>query len=214
MALGADGGAGVRIALLVEGDTERAFVPHLREFLATRVAGRMPKIDPVPFDGPLPAGTKLRREVERLLTDGVRAADAVIALTDVYTGRHDFQDAADARAKMRLWVGPNQKFFPHAAQHDFEAWLLPYWDVVTRLAGSKAAPPGRHPEHVDLDRPPAMRIAEVFRTGTAHRHYIKPRDASKILAGQDLTVAAHACPELRAFLDTVLTLCGAGQLPP
>lgn len=202
----------MRIALLVEGQTEKAFLPHLRRFLEGRLAGHMPKIDPVPFDGRLSTGAKLRHEVERLLTDGARAADVVIALTDVYTGKNDFRDAADAKAKMRAWVGDNDRFVPHAAQHDFEAWLLPYWDVVARLAGSSAAPPGPRPEHVDLDRPPAQRLADVFRTGTAHRHYIKPRDASRILAGQDLLVAARACPELRALLDTILTRCGASAL--
>jgi hypothetical protein len=89
----------------------------------------MPKLDPVPYDGRIPTGHRLRRDVERLLMDRKHPADAVIALTDVYTGTdpREFQDAADAKEKMRSWAGASDRFFPHAAQHDFEAWLLPYW---------------------------------------------------------------------------------------
>jgi hypothetical protein len=88
----------VRIAILVEGGTEKAFFPVLREFLATRLAGRMPNLDPLPCDGRIPKDDKLRRLVANLL-HGKAAADAVIALTDVYTGWNDFNDAEDAKVK-------------------------------------------------------------------------------------------------------------------
>ncbi len=63
-------------------------------------------------------------------------------LTDVHTGKtRDFQNAEDAKSKMREWVGRNPKFFPHAAQYEFEAWLLPFWSTIQRLAcHNKAAP--------------------------------------------------------------------------
>ena len=78
--------------------------------------------------------------VENLLNTQGRA-DAVIALTDVYTGKGDFRDAADAKAKMRNWGGRNDRFYPHAAQHDFEACLLPYWSEIQKVAGhNKNAP--------------------------------------------------------------------------
>lgn len=105
----------VRIAILVEGATERAFMPKLREFLQVRVAQRaMPKLDPVPCDGRLPTGDKLRRIVEGLLS-GKNAADAVIALTDVYTGTREFANAQDAKNRMRAWVGENDRFHAHVA---------------------------------------------------------------------------------------------------
>lgn len=202
----------MRIALLVEGRTERAFLPHLRAFLEPRLRGRMPRIDPIPFDGRLPTGAKLRRIVDNALKDRPRAADIVIALTDVYTGTREFTDAADAKAKMRQWVGLEPRFFPHAAQHDFEAWLLPFWSAITRLAGSNATAPGPEAERVDHDKPPAHLLAEVFRTGTVGRRYVKPRDAGRILKDQDLAIAAQACPELQFFIDTILVQCGAEPL--
>jgi hypothetical protein len=205
----------MRIAIIVEGDTEKTFFPHLRNFLKTRLAGNMPKLDPLPYDGRIPTGDKLKGDVERLLNDRRQPADAVIALTDVYTGANPavFEDAAVAKRKMREWVGPDPRFFPHAAQHDFEAWLLPFWDVVQRLAGHNQASPGTSPERVNHMNPPAHRLREIFRAGRHGRAYVKPRDAGRILRGQDLLVSAQACPELKSFLNTILKLCGGTPIP-
>jgi hypothetical protein len=172
----------------------------------------MPKLDMVLYDGRIPKEAKLRRTIENLLS-GRDKADAVIALTDVYTGTQDFDDAADAKAKMRNWVGQNDRFYPHAAQHDFEAWLLPYWSEIQKVAGSnRTAPPGA-PESVDHNRPPSYHIKEVFRIGACRNDYSKVRDANRILRNKDLAIAAAACPELKAFLNTILGLSG-GQLIP
>jgi hypothetical protein len=111
----------MKIAILVEGETEMAFKSKLQEFLKPRIE-RMPKLIFIPQEGRIPKEDKLRRIVENLLA-GKNAYDAVIALTDVYTGTNDFTDAADAKTKMAAWVRNNPKFYPHAAQHDFEAWF-------------------------------------------------------------------------------------------
>ena len=83
----------------------------------------MPKLDFVPHDGRIPTGGKLKRVVENLLNDRKQPAVAVIALTDVYTGTTppEFPTAADAKQKMREWVGAEPRFYPHVALHDFEA---------------------------------------------------------------------------------------------
>jgi hypothetical protein len=210
---GTDGGAVVKISLLIEGRTEKALLPHLRRFLETRLHGRMPNIDPLPYDGRIPKGEKLKRIVENLLSSGDRASDAVVALTDVYTGTREFNDAADAKAKMGGWVGPETRFHPHAAQHDFEAWLLVYWTDIVKLAGHNKRPPGKNPEDVNHNKPPAYRIQELFEIGNCRSSYVKPRDANRILQGKDLLVSANACPELKAFLNTILQLCGGDIIP-
>ncbi|HXB74503.1 MAG TPA: DUF4276 family protein [Candidatus Acidoferrales bacterium] len=202
----------MKISIMVEGRTERAFLPYLRGFLGLKLNKRMPNIDPFPYDGRIPKEDKLRRAVEGLLRNGKPPSDAVIALTDVYTGTSDFIDAADARRKMREWVGKNPKFHPHAAQHDFEAWLLPFWSEIQALAGNKKAAPTGPPESVNHTRPPSYHIREIFRIGTCPRDYSKTRDVARILRGKDLTVAANKCPELKAFLNTILTLSGAEPL--
>ena len=197
----------MKITILVEGKTEMAFKPHLRAFLKLRLEGRMPKLDMFPYHGRIPTGEELRRKVENLL-GGQQRSDAVIALTDVYTGTNDFANAADAKVKLRQWVGPNPLFHPHVAQHDFEAWLLPYWKEIQKLAGhNKNAPPGA-PETVNHMHPPSYHIREIFRLGKCRDDYSKPRDANRILRNQDLGIAAGQCPELRAFLNTIITLSG------
>ncbi len=206
----------MRIAIICEGRTEHAFKPYLQAFLKTRLAGKMPKLDLAPYDGRIPTGAKLKRIVTRLLADSKTPADAVIALTDVYTGSQppEFETADVAKNKMREWVGDEQRFHPHAALHDFEAWLLPFWDRIHELAGSNRAKPGANPEQVNHGNPPAHRLAEVFRSGSKHRAYVKPRDAGRILEGQSLLVAAEACQELKAFLNTILKLCDETQVIP
>lgn len=203
---------GLKIAVLVEGKTERAFKPHLVEFLKSRLAGRMPNVDFFPYDGRIPKQDKLRRTVEALLRNGRVPSEAVIALTDVYTGTNDFLDAADAKRKMRTWVGENERFYPHVAQHDFEAWLLPFWSDIQALAGHNKAAPHGPPEMVNHSRPPSHHIREIFRIGPRRDNYSKPRDANRILSGKDLIVPARECPELQAFLNTILTLSGAGSI--
>jgi Domain of unknown function (DUF4276) len=198
----------VKIAILVEGRTETGFKRHLTAFLTHRLLGKMPRLDMVPYDGRIPTERKLRRLVELLLSQGKPPADAVIALTDVYTGNAYFVDAADAKAKMRSWVGQNDRFHPHVAQYDFEAWLLPYWDDIQRIAGHNRRAPSGPPETINHERPPSHYIREIFRIGTCRDHYSKARDANCILQGKDLAVAAAQCPELRAFLNTILTLSG------
>jgi hypothetical protein len=199
----------VHIAILIEGRTEQVFLPVLRDFLKPRLEGRMPKLDPLPCDGRIPKETELRRRVRNLLRDG---ADLVVALTDVYTGTHDFHDAADAKAKMKAWVGQEPRFHPHVALYDFEAWLLPFWSDIQRLSGSNRQAPGAHPESINHNNPPAHILRDIFRTGTKLRSYVKPRDALRILRGNDLAVAAHACPELKAFINTILKASGGHQL--
>lgn len=154
----------MKIAIVVEGKTETAFLPHLHAFLKTRSAGRMPKLVTVPQKGRIPKGDALRRLVEGLLTYGKEPADAVIALTDVYTGTNppDFVNAADAKAKMRQWVGSDPRFYPHAAQYDFEAWLLPFWSDIQRLAKSNRTAPGPSPELVNHNKPASHRLEEIF----------------------------------------------------
>ena len=185
-----------------------AFKRHLQSFLITQLAGRMPNLDFFPYDGRIPKGQKLRRVVESLLSNGNPSANSVVALTDVYTGTNDFQDAGDAKAKMRNWVGPEPRFHPHVAQYDFEAWLLPYWADIQRLAGHQRKCPPGPPETVNHARPPSNHIKEIFANGTCRNHYSKARDANRILSGKDLMVAARRCPEFRAFLNTIITLCG------
>lgn len=204
----------MKIALIVEGKTEKAFMPSLRRFLQPRLQGHMPKLDPLPYDGRIPKGLRLQRCVRNLL-HGKNAADHVIALTDVYTGTHppEFVDAQDAKDQMRKWVGDEPRFHPHAAQYEFEAWLLPYWPTIQKLAGHNRSAPSGDPEGINHTKPPAARIKEIFEIGGSRKSYVKVRDARRILEKNDLSIAIKRCSELKALVDTILSICGGQELP-
>ena len=201
----------MKIVILVEGKTELAFREKLRQFLEIRLQGKMPKLIFSSQKGRIPKEEKLKRVVENFLTDN--SCDAVIALTDVYTGTTDFTDANDAKTKMRNWVGNNARFYPHAAAHDFEAWLLPYWSTIQRLAKHNLSQPSGAPETVNHNRPPSKRINEIFRAGK-NREYDKIGDGLKILKDNDLMIAIQACPELKSFINTIIGLCDPNKIIP
>ena len=187
---------------------------HLRNYLRPRIPGSMPALDAHPYNGRIPTGDKLKKEVALLLS-GKNASDHVIALTDVYTGSNppDFLDAADAKSKMRQWVGGEPRFHPHAAQFEFEAWLIPYWTRIQAIAGHNQAAPGRNPEQINHGNPPSNRIKAVFLNGNRGKHYKKTIDPGRILTGSDLSLAVNQCSELKAFVNSILGICG-GRLVP
>ena len=205
----------MKLSIILEGNTEMAFISHLRQYLRDYLHGNMPELDPLPYDGRIPTGDKLESLVDRLLNARVNPSDCVIALTDVYTGTIPpaFQNAADAKSKMRQWVGNDPRFHPHAAQHEFEAWLLPYWSDIQRLAGHNKSAPRGNPETVNHMNPPSSYIKEIFRVGNGRKRYVKIRDAGRILRGKDLAVAISQCSELKAFVNTIFTVCGAQAIP-
>jgi len=195
----------MKIAILVEGATEMAFRKKLLEFLQSRLEQNMPRLDFKPQHGGIPKEGKLRRIVENLLDND--DYDAVIALTDVYTGKQDFQDANDAKDKMRRWVDNNPNFYPHTALHDFEAWLLPYWTTIQKLAKHNRSAPRGLPETVNHQQPPSYWIREIFSSGTRRKDYNKVIDGVAILKKNDLMIAIQACPELKAFVNRIISLC-------
>ena len=50
----------MKISIIVEGRTEKAFVPYLREYLKARLTGNMPRRDVFPY-----AAEKLYNETNR-----------------------------------------------------------------------------------------------------------------------------------------------------
>lgn len=201
----------MKIGLIVEGQTEAVFLPHLRSFLSKHLEGKMPKFQLSTYDGRIPTGEKLRLEVDIFLNNGAASVDHVIALTDVYTGTHDFSDGADAIRKMRAWVGNEPRFHPHVAQYEFEAWLLPYWTTIQKLAGHNRSAPSGQPESVNHSKPPSQHVAEIFKIGSK-RCYSKTIVARRILQDNNLSVAIDACPQLKSLVNTILKVSGGPVL--
>ena len=200
----------MKISLIVEGKTEKAFIPKLREHLQGLLPGNMPNLHSVPQNGRVPRGDKLDKLVNGLLYNGNNPADHVIALADVYP---DHTDAAEAKSSMRQSVKNPVRFHAHAAQYEFEAWLLPYWPRIQTLANHDQSAPGSEPEQVNHHNPPSNRIKDILRRGRGRYDYVKPRDASRILRGQDLSIAVGRCPELKSLVNTILGICGGQTIP-
>ena len=198
----------MKISLIVEGKTEEAFIHKLREYLQTLLAGRMPNLHSVPQKGRIPLDSELDKLVNNLRS-GRDAADHVIALTDVYP---EFLNATIAKERMRQSVKNPRNFHAHVAQYEFEAWLIPYWPRIQQLAKHNQSAPRGNPEMVNRNNPPSVQIKEVFHRGKV-RDYIKSRDASKILENADLGIAIQQCSELKALMNTILSICG-GQIIP
>ncbi len=56
-------------------------------------------------------------------------------------------------------------------------------------------------------------IREIFRIGTCRRGYVKPRDAGRILRDSDLSLAVSKCSELKALVNTIISVCGGAVVP-
>ena len=54
---------------------------------------------------------------------------------------------------------------------------------------------------------------EIFEIGKCRESYVKPRDAARILRENDLSVAVAQCSELKAMVNTILSLCGGPVIP-
>jgi hypothetical protein len=196
----------MRIVLLVEGRTESVCKPVLKALLDEVADAR----------GKPHIGLATRQyNGSGILDAEAVAADAaahleqpdtagVAVLVDVFP-EFPSADAATEHYCARL---RDDRFRAHCALHDFEAWLLPHWKRVYRLAG-KTAPkqcPWSSPERVDLMKPPARVLSELL----APKHgYEKTRDVQRILRSpDDLRLSAEKCPQLKAFLNTLLEFAG------
>lgn len=199
----------MKISLIVEGKTEKAFVPKLREYLQTLLPGKMPSLHSVAQNGRIQLDDNLDKLVKNLLS-GKNAADYVIALTDVYP---EFSSAANAKERLRQSVKAENRFYVHAAKYEFEAWLLPYWLQIQQLAKHNQSAPSGNPEMVNHNNPPSMRIKEIFRRGNGRDDYVKTRDAPRILKDADLNIAIQQCPELKSLVNTILSICGGQTIP-
>ena len=49
--------------------------------------------------------------------------------------------------------------------------------------------------------------------GRSRYDYVKPRDAGRILDAQDLSLAVDQCAELKALVNSILTICDGDEIP-
>lgn len=197
----------------MEGQTEKAFKRHLQKFLDERCElDKRPrvKLDTLKLDSKLTKPGKVADAAKIALSR--KEVIGVVALIDVVcSGSRSFKNAKGAIRFLQRCVPNESSFRAHAAQYDFEAWLLPYWDDIVRNFDKKKRRPGKNPEAVNLDNPPSRRLAELYRIN--RRKYKKPIEVNAILTGKDLLVSADQCPQFKAFLNSFLFLSGCKEIP-
>jgi hypothetical protein len=67
------------------------------------------------------------------------------------------------------------------------------------------------PETVNHNKPHSYRIKEIFECGNSSS-YSKVIHGKRILKDNDLMIAIQACPELKAFVNTIISLCDRSQI--
>jgi len=203
-----------QIVVLCEGRTERALQPFIKTFLDGQCAASgKPRMGLNMVDAGGASDLLSAKSLPKLVANHLGAADVVglVVLVDVKAPPpHVFPNAGAAIAYLKTILPADPRVHAHAAQHDVEAWLLPFWEVAQKKAGHRKASPGKNPEKVNHDHPPSWHLQELYRLGG--KSYDKPRDAAAILRGQDLRAVANACPQFKAFLNTLLGLSGCTQI--
>jgi hypothetical protein len=203
-----------RIALFVEGDTERgdARQATLPVFFHKWLDPQLPEygrvgIKPVKFQGVSNYLDDLAMKVGLYLDEG--RANCVFGLVDLYgipTDRIDLtscttviEKVAKARKQIRAMVPERYRgrFRQHFAVHEVEAWLLAYperWPAKIRDQITK-----RPPEQVNFKEPPAKFLKRLL-----GGKYKKTVTAKNLFPSVDPQVAIDKCPHLAVLANDLL----------
>ncbi len=207
---------GRRIALFVEGDSERGEARRqtLPTFFHRWLDPQLPEdrrvgLDAVKFHGVSNYLDDLGQHVELHLTE--RRANFVIGIVDLYglpqdrINLSDCPSVADKVRKARLIIRDfvakefQDRFRQYFAVHEIEAWLLAYpdrWPPEVRAQIQK-----RPPEQVNFNEPPAKFLKRVL-----GGRYKKTVHAKNIFPNVDPQIAINKCPHLKNLADDLLAI--------
>lgn len=206
-----------RIALFVEGDTERgdARCATLPQFLHKWLDPQLPTgkrvgITAVKFHGVSNYLDDLPQKIGMYLDEG--RANVVFGLVDLYglpPNRPDLSPCTSVKDKISVArqfirsLVPSEyqsRFRQHFAVHEVEAWLLAYpeaWPAEIREQITK-----RLPEQVNFKEPPAEFLTRLLRT--LKKHFKKTTYAKNLFPKVDPQIAIDKCPHLRALAHDLL----------
>lgn len=205
-----------RIALFVEGDTERTLPAFFHRWLDPQLPEKSKVgITAVKFQGVSNFLDELPKKVESYLNEG--RANFVVGLVDLYgipSDRIDLSQHASIQQKVsaaRRYIRnlvPSQfraRFRQHFAVHEVEAWLLAYperWPAQVREQIQK-----RPPEQVDFKEPPARFLKRIL-----GGRYKKTVHAKNLFPVVDPQSAIDRCPFLSLLAEDLLAI--AKRLQP
>lgn len=205
----------MKFLLFVEGSTERALPDFFRSWLDSRLSQRV-GIKPVCFEGWHDYYDGIVRKVEQSLS-GKSGADVIgaIGLLDLYGPTFYPQDQkgaseryAWAKQHLEKKVG-HPRFRQHFAVHETEAWLLANPEIFPDQV--RKALPGKRPEDVNFDEPPAKLLDRLYRAKLGKR-YKKVIDGANLFQDLRPEIAAEKCHSLQALLNDMLQLAHASGL--
>jgi len=205
-----------RIALFVEGDTERGDSRRktLPTFFHKWLDPQLPEhgkvgIQAVRFQGVSNYLDDLAKKVELYLTE--RRANFVVGLVDLYGLPPDHCDVSRfatvrekviaARETIRALVPAEfaKRFRQHFAVHEVEAWLLAYPERFPAEKRSQITK--RPPEEVNFNEPPAKFLKRVL--GSKYKKTVYARN---IFPRVDPQIAIDKCPFLRLLASDLLEI--------
>lgn len=197
----------VTIYLYVEGKTEKAILPELRQYLHDcGGAGAMPTLQASRFDGKIHE-REVRKRAEQHLKDSTAR---ILILSDFY-GTDVKGDLENRRKTLLSWLPDDAvrdgRCAVHFAKHEFEAWLLVGWADICAGLKVEMKPLGLSPEDINGKNPPSRRLEHLYKTAR-RRGYDKVVEGKRHFKSIGIARIAAACPEFRAFLDSLKKLCG------
>jgi len=198
-----------RIALFVEGDTERgALTTFFKKWLDPHFPlDKRVGIQAVNFEGISHYLDDLGEEVKLHIRE--RRANRVFGLVDLYglpPSRIDLSNYSNtdervtaARSRIMELVPAELRpcFRQHFAVHEVEAWLLAYPEKFDpKIQGVIQK---RQPETVNLTEPPAKLLKKLMRN-----RYQKTVFAINVFSSVDPQVAIDKCPYLKLLAENLL----------
>lgn len=101
-------------------------------------------------------------------------------------------------------LSESDRFYPHVAVHDIEAWILADKAAVTNYFGSSTLPYRADlPEAIDFDKSPSHLLEDFFIENKGHR-YRKTVHASELFLAVNFDTVYNKCPHFRDFFDDLI----------
>ena len=207
----------IRLAIVVEGETEEEFVKNL---LTPHLQTRGVLANPHPLGGNV--------TVERLASEMANyfwSYDRVTSLVDFYgfrnkgqASREDLQTRISQQVDARIKVSWDQSsVFPYVQQHEFEALLFSDVEVfkalldrppslVQKLSAIRSNVSTPEDINDDKDTHPSKRIRDLM------PNYQKRVDGPYLAKQLGLSVIRSACPRFGKWIDRLESL--QGRMPP
>ena len=193
----------VRVAVSVEGPTEREFVKNV---LRPHLNARAVYLSPVPLDGNVSLD-KAERDLRRLLHNH----DAVTTLYDFYGfRRRDALTVDELEQALAERIGNPANFIPYIQLHEFEALIFAGPDEAAKVLGIPALAAELHRIVEDCGAP--ERINDGYDTCPSRRLKRLRPSYDKVLHGHliveriGLARVRDACPRFGAWLSRLEAL--------